>query len=391
MRRRPALAALQPVMVFAWVRVAMTVVALIAIVALDFPFHGRAFAVIGGLGLPWTVGVLLVARRRPGIALHPLVAAGDFLILVLLEVVVPETYGAVRSAALFLVAVHAHFQGERRGLGVAALGSGVLVAATAIRGDQPEHGALLAFWETVFVLTALATGLLVGRLVSAALASRQQARRLSRHTIQSESELRRKVAEAIHDGPVQELIGLDMMLSAAAKAASDGDSPRAGALIHDARAITTRNVEMLRDEIVDLGPYAFEELGFATAVENCIAVWEQRYGLEVLMQIQELEMEPQMAGDLFRITQEAVVNAGRHADAERVSISLRRLGRDLELRIVDDGQGFGGTGPLGVIEPGHLGLASIQERAELMDGRLEIETSGRGTKVLVVAPLQPVG
>ena len=94
-----------------------------------------------------------------------------------------------------------------------------------------------------------------------------------------------------------------------------------------------------------------------------------------------------MAGDLFRIAQEAVVNAGRHAEAQAVSISLRTVGSQVELRVTDDGHGFDGTDPLGAGEPGHLGLASMRERAELMDGTLEIETSERGTRVLMLAPL----
>ena len=76
------------------------------------------------MALPWTLLVLFMTRRDPGFALNPVVPIVDFSLLVLLEVVAPETVGAVRVAALFLVASHAHFQGERRGMAVAALGLG---------------------------------------------------------------------------------------------------------------------------------------------------------------------------------------------------------------------------------------------------------------------------
>jgi signal transduction histidine kinase len=55
--------------------------------------------------------------------------------------------------------------------------------------------------------------------------------------------------------------------------------------------------------------------------------------------------------------------------------------------VTDDGHGFDGNDPLEDGEPGHLGLASMRERAELMEGTLEIETSERGTRVLVLAPV----
>jgi two-component system NarL family sensor kinase len=388
MLRRLPVESGRPVVVFALTRLAVTLLALIAIAALDFPYEGRAAAVIGGLLLPWSVAMLVVARRHPEPALSPLVPAVDFLLLASLEAAVPETLGAVRVTALFLVASHAHFQGERLGMAVAVLGSALLVITTQVRGDEPVDGSVLALYESVFVISAVATALVVGRLRTAESASRLRARGLSRRAIQAESEVRRRVAEAIHDGPVQELIGLDMMLSAARGATEDGRSEEARALIEEARELATRNIQALRDEILDLGPYAYQELSFASAIEHCIPIWKRRYGFEVLATIEQVDMPPEMSGDLFRIAQEAVVNAGRHAGARAVSISLRTVDSNIELRVTDNGSGFTDGDPLASSEPGHLGLASIRERAEILDGTLEIETSELGTKVLVLAPLK---
>ena len=377
-----------PVMVFAVTRLAVALLALLAILVLAFPYDGRAAAIVGGLLVPWSVGLVLVARRDPDAALSPIVPAVDFVLLAIIEAAVPETFGAVRAAALFLVAAHAHFQGERRGLLVAALGATLLVVTTQLRGDEPVDGSVLALYETVFVISALATALVVGRLRTAESASRLRARGLSRRAIQAEAEVRRRVAEAIHDGPVQELIGLDMMLSAARGAAEDGKTKEAGALIEDARELATRNIQLLRDEILDLGPYAYQELSFASAIEHCIPTWKRRYGFEVLATIEQVDMPPEMSGDLFRIAQEAVINAGRHAGARDVSISLRTVDSNIELRVTDNGHGFEDSDPLASSEPGHLGLASIRERAEILDGKLEVETSDLGTKVLVLVPLK---
>jgi signal transduction histidine kinase len=387
MLRRLPIESTQPIVLFAASRLAIALAALAAIVVLDFPFDGRGVAVVAGFGLPWSIALLLVAQRNPDAALHPLVAAGDVSVLLGIELLVPEAYGATRFTALFVLAAHAHFQGERRGLAIALAGSTALVVTTALRGDTPIDGNELAFYETVFILSAAAAGIVVGSLRTAESASRLRARSLSRRTIQAEGEVRRRVAEAIHDGPLQELIGLDMILGSAAKAAADGRREEAAALLDDARELAERNIQALRDEIVDLGPYAFEELGFATAIENCIPVWKRRYRFEVMAAIERIDLPSDMAGDLFRIAQEAVANAGRHARAEAVSISLRTVGSEVELRVTDNGRGFDQAEPLGSSEPGHLGLASMRERAELLDGRLDIDTSPRGTRVLVRAPL----
>ena len=274
--RRLPLESAQPMLVLALARVALALLSLVTLLVLSLDFRGEAIAVVAGVILPWTLAVLVLARRRPEAVLNPAVVAGDLAVLAVLELVAPDTYAAVQFAALFLVAVHAHLQGERRGVAVGALGALTLVLAVALADGGSAGGALLAFYETIFSLSAVATGLLVGRLRTTESASRLRARGLSRRTIQSEGEVRRRVAVSMHDGPVQDLIGLDMVLSAAHSASESGDAERARSLIDEARDLTGRNVQVLRDEIVQLGPYAFEELGFAGAGENCLQVWKRR-------------------------------------------------------------------------------------------------------------------
>ena len=384
MRRIPIESA-GPILVFATARLAIAVVALVAIAFVGFPYEGRA-AIVLAVFVLWAAGVLALARRDPQRALDPAVAAVDFGLLLALELVAPDTLGGVRLAALFMIAAHAHFQGERRGLMIAAIASVALVVGSAIRGDAPFDTDLLAFYETVFILSSLATAIVVGLLRTSESASRLRARGLSRRTMQAESEVRRRVAESIHDGPVQELIGLDMILSAARS--ESGDEAKVGELIDEARDLVSRNVRALRDEIVELGPYAFQEMSFDTAIENCLPVWQRRYGLEVRLAIERVDLSPELAGDLFRIAQEAVVNAGRHAEASTIELSLRTVGSQIELRVADNGKGFDGHRAFASVAPGHLGLASMRERAELMDGVLEVESSDRGTRVLVLAPLR---
>jgi signal transduction histidine kinase len=387
MLRRLPIESAQPVVLFAFSRLAVTLLGLGAMLILSVPEDGSALATIAAIAIPWAIFMVFVSLRDPRLGLSPFVAAGDLTVLLAVELLAPDTYGGVRFAALFLTATHAHFQGERRGLAVGAIGATTLVTATALSDDAPIHGDVLTFYETGFVICSLATGMVVGRLRTSESASRLRARTLTRRTLQTESETRRRVAEAIHDGPVQELIGLDMMLSSASRATAEGRDVEAAKLLDDAREVTKRSVDSLRDEIVDLGPYAFENVGFETAIKRCIETWRRRYGFDIMLTIERIDLPVEVNGYLFRITQEAVVNAGRHADAEAVSISMRRVPSGVELRVTDDGHGFDGADPLGASEPGHIGLGSMRERAELMEGRLEIQSSERGTKVLVTVPL----
>ena len=118
----------------------------------------------------------------------------------------------------------------------------------------------------VFAVASLSTAVVVGALREAESSARLRARSLSRRTIDTEASVRRRLAEAIHDGPLQELTSVEMMLASAEQALDRGDDARGRAVLTEARALTRSNISFLRDEIVELGPHAFEELTFEQAV-----------------------------------------------------------------------------------------------------------------------------
>jgi signal transduction histidine kinase len=376
---------LRPVVSFAGVRLLLPVAGVLAAAILGFPYNGRLAGVLAAIAIPWALAVLVVARRDPARALTPLVAAGDMAVLAIVQVVVPQTYGAVHFIALVFIGAHAHFQGQRRGLLIAGLGAAALITASALR-DVPLADRTLAFYETIFAVSALAIAAIIGELRGVETAGRLRARELSRRTIAGEDEVRRDVADFIHDGPVQELIGMDLLLQGATTAVDRGDIERAKELIVRSRELAAGNVRALRDEIVNLGPYAFEELSFEIAVERCIPVWHRRYDCTVTVDAY-VDLEPQVANDLFRITQEAVANACKHGEADNVHVTLDMNNGFADLRVTDNGKGFGDLQPRGPHQPGHIGLAGMRERTELVDGTLDITSEPGKTVVHVRVPI----
>lgn len=375
----------EPVLSFAVIRALIAGAALLALAILGFPYGAAAGAVIGGLILPWSLAVLAVTHRSQDAGLSPLIVLGDFVLLGVLQGVEPDLYAATHFAALFLVAAHAHFQGAEWSLIVGVLPPLALIPATLAR-DIPISYRLEHAYEVVFAAACLSTALVVGALRTAESSGRLRARELSRRTIDTESELRRRLSEAIHDGPIQDLSSVELMLASADQALARGNQSAAQEALGEARAVTRANVSFLRDEIVELGPHAFEELSFDQAIDDCLEVWERRYGVSVETSIDGERLPPAIAGPLFRITQEAVANAGKHAEPETISIRLRCDERSAHLEVEDDGRGFGRIDPLGPAEPGHIGLASMRERAEMLGGELAIETGHRGTRVRVRVP-----
>jgi signal transduction histidine kinase len=383
--RRPPIESPEPVLKFAALRLLLAITSLCALIATDFPYSKGLTVVVAAVGIPWALGNLLLAQRRPDIALSPVVAVGDLAVITAVQLAEPMMYGAVRFLALFFIAAHAQFQGQRGGLILAAAGCALLVPISAFQ-TGPVTGELLTFYEAIFVVCALASALTAGNIRIAETTGRLRAREVSRRMIEAESDIRRRVAEAIHDGPVQELVSLDMILAALASARQRGDEQAEREMLKEAHAILERNIQTLRDEIVALGPYAFRELSFETAITDCVPVWRRRFGLDVDLKLDRLDLTPEVSGTLFQIVQEAVTNAGKHSGASNVSVSLNERPGHAELRVVDDGHGFGDFGPLVSEEPGHIGLSSMRERAELLSGSLAIDSGGRGTVVTVRVP-----
>jgi signal transduction histidine kinase len=378
----------EPALWFARVRLALALGSLASVALFDEPHRVRLALVLAAVALPWSAALVVLVRRRTELVTSLGIAVGDLLVLAVIQVASPAAYGGVRFVALFLIATHAYFLGELRGLVVALAAVVLLVPAAPLLG-VPVHDGILALYESLFALSAICCGVFVARIRTAESAERLRARDVSRRAMEAEAHVRRRLAESIHDGPVQELIGLDLILASIDQAIARGDADSVSDRLKEARTLTERNIGALRDEIVGLGPYAFDELTFDTAVEQCAPVWRRRFGLEVELAVDRVNLPNELCGTLFGIAQEAIANAGRHAEATRVVLTLRIVGDEVELRVSDDGHGFEGTSPLEATDPGHIGLASMRERAELIGGRLEIETGPRGTRVLVRAPLTP--
>ena len=385
-RPRVPIESAEPIVWFAALRVAIVAIALGSLAALEVPHRDELIVLVAAVAAPFALGVLLLAERRPVLALSPFIALIDLAILAAAEAISPDMYGAVRFLALFLIASHAHFQGELRGLAI-AVAAVILLVPLAAGGDAPVSGGLLAFYEILFAASALAAGFFMGRLRTAESTGRLRARELSRRVIEAEAGVRRRLAEAIHDGPVQELVSLGMILDAAHRALERGDKARADELLVEAATLTERNIGSLREEIVGLGPYALEELTLTAAIEQCAPVWSRRYGMPIELDLANVDLPNDVCGSLFGIAQEAVANAGRHAGARTVTVRVRESGGTVELSVHDDGRGFGPESPLGPDQPGHIGIATMRERAELAGGALYIETGERGTTVTARTPV----
>lgn len=231
-----------------------------------------------------------------------------------------------------------------------------------------------------------AVALANARLLSDLRQEQETRRGLAAAIVLAQEDERRRVAEGLHDGPVQELVGVGLMLDALSSQLAT-EVPEAAVDVDRAAAAAREAVRALRRAIVDLHPMALEELGFAAATRSLVERLEWR-GVSVELDLAAADALSETRRTVaFRVVQEAVANILNHADPTRVTIRARERDGSIEIEVADDGRGFDAALPRPGVAEGHLGIAAIEERAALAGGRLTIASAeGRGTTLLLVLP-----
>jgi signal transduction histidine kinase len=204
-----------------------------------------------------------------------------------------------------------------------------------------------------------------------------------RRAVQAQEAERRRLARELHDETGQALMSILLGLSAVERAES-AEAARAAA--GELRELVVETLQAVRRLAVELRPSALDDFGLEPALRRLGQT--VREGGELDVQVEAMLGEERLPADvetaLYRIVQEALTNAVKHAGAEHVSIVLTRKQRSVVVMIEDDGCGFDPA----VISRDGLGLLGMRERVQLLDGELEIETSpGMGTTLVLELPL----
>lgn len=225
-----------------------------------------------------------------------------------------------------------------------------------------------------------------GRLLSDLRREQEERRSLAAAIVLAQEQERRRIAEDLHDGPVQELVGVGLLLDALAADLAPA-SPGAVEDVERVAAAARESVRGLRRAIADLHPLLLEQLGFAAAVRSLLERLEWA-GVEVEVDVAAADRLPETARTVaFRIVQEAIANVARHAGATHVTVRAQARGDDVVVEVRDDGRGFDPSAPRAGLAAGHLGLAAIEERARLAGGALSIRSNpGAGSVVELVLP-----
>lgn len=200
--------------------------------------------------------------------------------------------------------------------------------------------------------------------------------------IRAQEEERRRIARELHDSAGQALASILLGLKVVAQEES---LERARGRVADLRQIVADASKDVRRMVRELRPSMLDDLGLAVAVERYVDDLRTRTGLDVSAGIDlgPERLNPEVETVMYRVAQEALTNIVKHAKASRVDVWLTSLDDRHVLSVADDGLGF----DVELSEAAGLGIRGMRERAELVNGRVEVRSEpGRGTTVTLEVP-----
>jgi PAS domain S-box-containing protein len=212
----------------------------------------------------------------------------------------------------------------------------------------------------------------------------QQRRQLLVRSARTQEEERRRIADDIHDDTMQRLLAIPMWLESAAK---HHPEIQAESRFVKLQEVVSDAVARLRHMVFELHPRILDDEGLVAAIRSYLDGWTKLGASSRFEITNELTTEPPRVTRLllYRIVQEALTNARRHAEASLVSITLKQRAGGFEVIVADDGIGFDVEAAQRSTD-NHSGLSSMLERAEVAGGWCRIKSAPGRTTVEVWVP-----
>jgi two-component system sensor histidine kinase DegS len=203
---------------------------------------------------------------------------------------------------------------------------------------------------------------------------------------------RERLYRDVHDGPAQVLANAIFEVEYLERIAERAPAEVRQTLrteLSNLKGQFRGSLDSVRAMIYDLRPPELTELGLAEAMRNYASEWELRCGIKVASQLdlKDTGLSPMDELAVYRIMQEALQNVHKHAHASAVGIAWSLANKSWVLHVTDDGMGFDLV--KAARHKKSVGLLSMRERAELIGGSLQIQsTPGKGTAVTLLLPVE---
>jgi nitrate/nitrite-specific signal transduction histidine kinase len=193
---------------------------------------------------------------------------------------------------------------------------------------------------------------------------------------------RQRLARELHDSVTQSLYSLTLLAEAGRRLAGSGDTERVKTYLARLGETAQQALKEMRLLVYELRPLVLETEGLVGALQQRLDAVEKRAGVQSRLLVEgALDLPPGLEEGLYRIAQEALNNALKHAAASAVTVHICADGEGVRLDVTDNGEGFD---PAAASDRGGLGFTSMRERAERLDGILAVRSApGEGTTVSI--------
>ena len=218
--------------------------------------------------------------------------------------------------------------------------------------------------------------------LSGALVDISRQMEIAEATARAALEERQRLARDLHDSVTQSLYSVTLLAEVARRRAQAGDAAATLEQIDRLGDLSQQCLREMRLLVYELRPAMVEEVGLVGALRQRLEAVEQRSGVRVQLTADDDENIPlPMQNELFRVAEEALNNALKHAHASSLTVRLRTADGAVELDIADNGRGFD---PDRAALSGGQGLSNMRERVAQLGGRFDIDTAaGQETTIRV--------
>jgi len=347
----------------------------------------QLYIILATLGVYTALRVFSPLQWRVRSPMTYLILIGDFLICMMLVIYTNGLNSSFLLYSLTPIMTAALLFEERVALSLAATAS-ILLSITHLALSQfserftwimQGHNLTLLIVYTLFSFVAAIVPYRINLNIR---------RRIEREAIIEE---RRRIAREIHDGVAQSLGYLNLKTKQVSDSVSSQNTVQALTELGDIRKVVQDTYEDIRESIDQLTT-EIRNLPIIPALANYTREFGDNNGIQVKFNVSRPfpQLSPVAELQLLRITQEALTNVRRHAQATELVVKLEKTRQAVEMLVKDNGQGFNLT-DLEKSPPGYHGLNIIRERAEGLGGSLDISTTpGEGTEVRISLPIEKV-
>ena len=204
--------------------------------------------------------------------------------------------------------------------------------------------------------------------------------------IEAQEEERKRLSREIHDGPAQMLANVMMRSELIERVSRERGMDEALKEIKDLRIMVRSALYEVRKIIYDLRPMALDDLGLIPTLKRYLVTTEEynKIPIKFVNIGEEKRLSPRFEVALFRLVQEAVQNAIKHADANEIQVKIELRKQSGKIIVKDNGKGFDTTNK----KDGSFGIMGMKERIELLKGEITFDSSlGKGTTITIDVPL----